>query len=148
VEKRALRTNIARVVAKVLYECILIRFGCPLTIVIDQGVHFINDTIKYLIDHFLLKHVNFTTYYVQGNGQAKSINKVFGTFLTKLVSENITNWDEHLCIVLFSYICTYKIATWYTISISLWITSIDAHRVHSANCLHKSKRQYSSKTFN
>jgi len=25
-----------------MYECILTMFGCPLTIVIDQGVHFIN----------------------------------------------------------------------------------------------------------
>jgi len=34
--------------------------------------------------------------------------------LTKLVSENKTNWDEHLSIVLFSYIILYKIAPWYT----------------------------------
>jgi hypothetical protein len=61
----------------------------------DQGVHFINDAIKYLTYHFLLQHVNSTTYYLQGNGQAKSINKVFGTMLTKLVSENKTDLDEH-----------------------------------------------------
>jgi hypothetical protein len=35
-----------------LYECILTKFGCPLTIVINQGVHFINDAIKYLTYHF------------------------------------------------------------------------------------------------
>jgi hypothetical protein len=35
----------------------------PLTIVTNQGVHFINDVIKYLIDHFLMKHVSSTTYY-------------------------------------------------------------------------------------
>jgi hypothetical protein len=46
------------------------RFGCPLTIVIDQGVHFINYVIKHLINHFLLKHVNSITYYPQGNGYA------------------------------------------------------------------------------
>jgi hypothetical protein len=33
-----------------LYECILIKFGCPLTVIIDQGVQFINDVIKHLID--------------------------------------------------------------------------------------------------
>jgi hypothetical protein len=31
-----------------IFEYILTRFGCPLTIVIDQGVHFINGTIKHL----------------------------------------------------------------------------------------------------
>jgi hypothetical protein len=90
VETRALKTNIVAVVTKFLYECILTRFGCPLTIVIDQGVNFINDAIKYLTYHFLLKHMSSTTYYPQGNGQVEFINKVFGTLLTKLISENRT----------------------------------------------------------
>jgi hypothetical protein len=68
VEARVLRTNIVVVTTKFLYECILTKFGCPLTTITSQGVDFINATIKYLIDHFLLKHVSFTTYYPQGNG--------------------------------------------------------------------------------
>jgi hypothetical protein len=52
VEARALKTNIATIIASFLYECILIRFGCPFTIITNQGVHFINDVIKYLTDHF------------------------------------------------------------------------------------------------
>jgi hypothetical protein len=39
---------------------------------------FINDAIKYLTDHFLMKHVSSTTYYYQKNGQAKSTIKVLG----------------------------------------------------------------------
>jgi len=52
VEVRALKINIATIIANFLYECIIIRFGCPLVIVTNQGVHFINDAIKYLTDHF------------------------------------------------------------------------------------------------
>ncbi len=62
-EARALRINTVVVIKKFMYECILTRFGCPLTVVIDQGVHFINDDIKYLTNHFLMKHVSSTTYY-------------------------------------------------------------------------------------
>jgi hypothetical protein len=36
------------------------------------------------------------------------------TLLTNLISENRTNWDAHLFIMLFSYITTYKVATGYT----------------------------------
>ncbi len=39
---------------------------------------------------------------------------VLGTLLTKLVSDNRTNRDEHLSIVLFSYKVAYKVATRYT----------------------------------
>jgi hypothetical protein len=62
----------------------------------------------------LLKHVSSTTYYSQGNGQAKFTNKVIGRLLTKLVNEKRTNWDEHLSTILFSYMTIYKVATWYT----------------------------------
>jgi hypothetical protein len=75
VETRTLRINIAIVIAKFPYECILTKFGCPLTIVTYQGVHFINDAIKYLTYHFILKHVNSTTYYPQMNGQVEFTNK-------------------------------------------------------------------------
>ncbi len=52
VEAKALKTNTMAVIAIFLYECILTKFGCPLIIVTNQGVHFINDAIKYLINHF------------------------------------------------------------------------------------------------
>ncbi len=113
-EAKTLRTNTITTIIKFLCECILTRFKCLLIIVVDQGVHFINDAIKYLIDHFMLKHVNSTTYYPQGNGKVESIDKVLGTLLTKLVSGNRINWDEHLSTMLFSYKIAYKIVIGYT----------------------------------
>jgi hypothetical protein len=59
-----------------------------LTIVIDQSTHFINNVIKYLINHFILRHISSIVYYPQGNGEVESTNKVFGTLLTKLINEN------------------------------------------------------------
>ncbi len=61
-----------------------------------------------------MKHVNSATYYAHGNGHAESTNKVIGRLLTKLVNEKRTNWDEHLFTNFFSYITTYKVATYYT----------------------------------
>jgi hypothetical protein len=84
VEAKALKTNIVIFTTKFLYEYILTRFGCLLIIVIDQGIHFINDTIKHLKKYFLLKHVNFSTYYPYENGQAKSTNKIIGRSLTQV----------------------------------------------------------------
>jgi hypothetical protein len=48
VEAKVFRTNMVVVTTRFLYEYVLTRFGCPLTIVTNQGVHFINDTIRHL----------------------------------------------------------------------------------------------------
>jgi len=48
VEAKALRTNIVVITTIFMYEYIFTKFGCPLAIITNQGIHFINDTIKYL----------------------------------------------------------------------------------------------------
>jgi hypothetical protein len=96
VEARVLQTNTIAIIVKFLYDHILTRFGCPLTIVIDQGTHFINDVICYLTNDFILRHTSFIIYYSQGNGQTKSINKKIGTLFTKMVNENHNDQDEHM----------------------------------------------------
>jgi hypothetical protein len=63
VEARGLKTNTIVITTKFLYEWILTKFKCPLIIVTNWGIHFINDAINYLTNHFLMKHVSFTTYY-------------------------------------------------------------------------------------
>ncbi len=103
VEAKALQTNITNVTVKFLYDHILTQFGCPLTIVIDQGTHFMNDFIHYLIDHFIMRHTNSTIYYPLGNGQIEFTNNFFGTLFTKLVNENWNDQDEHVSKILFSY---------------------------------------------
>jgi hypothetical protein len=44
-ETQAFHTNIVVETTKFLYKHIFTRFGCPLTIVTDQGTHFINNVI-------------------------------------------------------------------------------------------------------
>jgi len=67
---KALCSNIVVVTTKFIYDHIRTWFGCPLIVVIDQGTHFINDVIHYLINHFILIHTSSTIYYPYGNKQA------------------------------------------------------------------------------
>jgi predicted SprT family Zn-dependent metalloprotease len=103
VEAQALCTNIVAITTKFLYEHIFTRFRCPLTIMTNQGTHFINDVIKHFINHFIHKHTSSNVYHPQGNGQVEFTNKVFGTLLINLDNENRNDWDEHLSTILFSY---------------------------------------------
>jgi hypothetical protein len=92
VEAKVLCANTTAITTKFLYDHIFIRFGYPLTNMIDQGAHFINDAIRYLSNHFILRHTSSIIYYPQGNGQIESTNKVFDTLFTKLVNENRIDW--------------------------------------------------------
>jgi hypothetical protein len=88
VEVKALRNDTTQNIAKSIYKNIITRFGCPTHLVSDQGTHFVNRTIEILTQEFMITHHKSTTYYLQGNIQAKSINKTLGILLAKMVNAN------------------------------------------------------------
>ncbi len=75
----------AKHTTKFLYEHIITTFGCLRHLVREHGNHFVNWTIEILNEEFMITYLNLTTYYLERNGQAKSINKILGKILAKLV---------------------------------------------------------------
>ena len=69
---------------KLIYENIITRFGCPLTLISDQGKHFINNTIETLLKEFLIDHHKTSTYHPQANGVVDSFNKKLTKGPTKI----------------------------------------------------------------
>ncbi len=104
----------AKKTTKSIYQQIIIQFGCLTHLVSDQGNHFMNKTIEILVEKFMISHHKSTTYYPQGNEQAKSTNKTLGKILSKLVNANQMDWDVMLIIVLWAYQTAYKVTTQYT----------------------------------
>ncbi len=66
------------------------------------------------MEEFLISHHKLTTYYLQGNRQAKLTNKTLGKILAKLVNANQMDWDVMLITTLWAYQMVYKVTTQYT----------------------------------
>ena len=62
-EAEPVDTCCSEIAAMFIYENIITRFGCPLTLISDQGTHFINRTIKTLTYQFQIDHSQSTTYH-------------------------------------------------------------------------------------
>ena len=103
VKAKATPKNNACTTAKFLFENIFIRYGLPLEIVSDQGVHFVNEAIEYLLVEFMVTHKRSAPYHLQANGLAESTNKTLCTKLTKVVSGSRADWADKLHGVLSAY---------------------------------------------
>ena len=86
-----------------MYEYVFTRYGLPIEIVSDQGTHFINEVIDFLLEEFMVIHRKSAPYHPQANGQAESTNKILCIVLTKIVGNSRTYWELKLQSTLWAY---------------------------------------------
>lgn len=111
VEAVATVKNDAKTSAKFLFENIVTRFGCPLEIVSDRGLHFLNETIQELTRIFFIKHRKTTPYNPKANGLTERANGIMVNILNKIISIHKTDWDVKLQSALWAYRTAEKITT-------------------------------------
>ncbi|GKD69774.1 reverse transcriptase domain-containing protein, partial [Tanacetum coccineum] len=70
VEAKALPTNDARVVVKIL-KSLFARFGTPRAIISDRGIHFCNDQFAKVMSKYGVRHRLATGYHPQTSGQVE-----------------------------------------------------------------------------
>jgi hypothetical protein len=77
-----------QVVMKFLYENILIKFGCPKGLVIDNVTTFKDDALVETCNSMGIQLVHSTYYYPQGNGLVESSNKSLVRIIRKMLEDN------------------------------------------------------------
>jgi len=111
VEARATKNNDARTAASFLFTEIMMRFGHPLELVSDRGLHFLNDMVRSLTEKYLIKHRKTTPYNPMANGLTERANGIIERALNKMVSENKTDWDVKLPSAVHAYNTSEKTTT-------------------------------------
>jgi transposase InsO family protein len=101
----------AKTSAKFLFVNIITIFGCPLQIVSDRGLHFLNDTIKELNYIFYIKHWKSTPYNPKANGLIERAYGIMVNILNKIISAHKIDWDIKLQSALWAYRTAEKITT-------------------------------------
>ena len=100
--------------AKVLVEEVVCRYGVPQCLHSDQGANLVSDVIQSLCILLGIQRTQTTAYHPQGNGQVERFNRTLEAMLSKVVTENQKDWDDHLQSVLFAYRTAIHESTGYT----------------------------------
>ncbi|GJT27247.1 reverse transcriptase domain-containing protein [Tanacetum coccineum] len=95
VEAKALPTNDARVVCKIL-KSLFARFGTPRDNISDRGTHFCNDQFAKVMLKYGVTHRLSTAYHPQTSGQVEVSNRGLKCILEKTIGENRASWSDKL----------------------------------------------------
>jgi sulfur carrier protein ThiS len=103
VEARPLRFQTSSEIALFLYEEIICRHGCPITIVSDNGKPFLSDLVKKVCHHYSIIHKTTTPYNPQSNGLIERFNRTLGQILQRRSPKEKQDWHLYLPAALFAY---------------------------------------------
>nr|GEV92524.1 reverse transcriptase domain-containing protein [Tanacetum cinerariifolium] len=107
VEAKALPTNDARVVCKIL-KSLFARFGTPRAIISNRGTHFYNDQFTKVMLKYGVTHRLATAYHPQTSGQVEVSNRGFKRILERTVGENRASWSDKLDDALWAFRTAFK----------------------------------------
>nr|GEV46724.1 reverse transcriptase domain-containing protein [Tanacetum cinerariifolium] len=107
VEAKALPTNNARVVVKIL-KSLFSLFGTPKAIISDTGTHFCNDQFSRVMSKYGVTHRLSTAYHPQTSGKVEVTNRGLKRILERTVGENHTLWSDKLEDALWAFRTTFK----------------------------------------
>lgn len=95
VQCRPIRKPTAAVITKALYEEIIVRFGCPDTVISDNGAQYTSRHFRSFLTEMGIRHRLTPPYTPQANPVERT-NKTLKTMIAQFCDQNQKKWDAHL----------------------------------------------------
>ena len=92
----------AEEVTRALTEKLICYFGSPVTLISDQGPHFMNRTLEEFARIFKINKFSTTAYHLQSNGSIERMHHTLNEYL-KLNLKEYTDWDSLLPLAQHAY---------------------------------------------
>ena len=93
----------AKGTANVFVNQYMTKWGCPTTLLSDNGMQFCSKLSMAIYDAMKIKKVTTSAYHPQTNGGTERVNHTMAQMLAVVVNEKQTDWDVHLPHVEFAY---------------------------------------------
>jgi transposase InsO family protein len=77
-------------------EDIVARFGCSKRIITNNDASFKDEPLVKFFEQFRIALIHSTPYYPQGNGLAKSSNKILVNIIKRMLENNKKAWDSNI----------------------------------------------------
>ncbi|RDY13722.1 gag-pol, partial [Mucuna pruriens] len=108
VEAIATKTNDAKVVVDFLKSNIFCQFGVPKALISDQGSHFCNRAMSFLLHKYGVVHRVSIAYHPETNDQAGVFNREIKKTLKKMTNPNWKGWSRLLEDALWAHRTAYQ----------------------------------------
>ncbi|CAB1106087.1 unnamed protein product [Ectocarpus sp. CCAP 1310/34] len=93
----------ARGTAHIFVNQYMTKWGCPTTLLSDNGLHFCSKLSMAIYEVMKIKKVTTSSYHPQTNGGTERVNHTMAQMLAVVVNEQQNDWDIHLPHVEFAY---------------------------------------------
>ena len=102
VEAQACKGETAEAAAKILFEEIVCRHGCPQEVWSDRGKAFMSEAVRKVSEECGFKQCLTSGYHPETNGLTERMNKTLMDILAKIAKDQ-NRWDEHLKAAVWAY---------------------------------------------
>jgi len=110
---KPIRNATAKAVSQALREEIITRFGCPISIISDNGTQFTSNLFTSLLKDFGIQHRLTPTYTPQCNPVERA-NRTIKTMISQFCEKNHRQWDQDLPELTFAMNTSRHESTGYT----------------------------------